>query len=231
MLIDLREGDKEGGGRNVHVRINCFLFAPRLRTTGHGTQNLGMCPDKELNLWPFGLLTMLQPTWATPMRTILTILLILQNWYSKKILFNRDIWRWPRLLQDMVQSLLLYWFVGEARWSSAGSWWSRNQWRRVKEDSPPCAQRYPSQPCIFVETTKTFSLWRMNHPKVLWVVKFFLKNPVWPTSKLKKWGRMSAACALWLGSLCRAESRHRYVTTLCVRHPLTCATWLFCFLH
>ena len=52
MFIDFRERKVRGRKRNIGVR-NITGLSPTLPNPD-GTHSLGMCPDQELNLQPFG---------------------------------------------------------------------------------------------------------------------------------------------------------------------------------
>ena len=65
MLIDFHL--RKGKGERKRERNNTQL-PPVGASTGDRTCNLGMCPDKELNLWPFGVWYDTPTNWTTPVR-------------------------------------------------------------------------------------------------------------------------------------------------------------------
>ena len=65
MFIDFKERGKERereGERNIDAREKHQLVASH----GDQTWNLGMCPDQELDLWPFNVWDHVPTNWATP---------------------------------------------------------------------------------------------------------------------------------------------------------------------
>ena len=65
-----RETERERCDRETS--IGCLLICS---LTGNRTLNLGICPDQELNPWPFSLRDKAPTNWATPARDLLLFLI------------------------------------------------------------------------------------------------------------------------------------------------------------
>ena len=62
MLIDFYRGRQGGRERNIYVREKHQSVSSHTCLTRDWTHNPGMCPDQELNQWPFALWTAAQAT-------------------------------------------------------------------------------------------------------------------------------------------------------------------------
>ena len=82
MLIDFRErremGEKEREKEKERVTLlwqrSIHRLPPLCTLTGMQTHNLGMWPDRELNLQPFGVQDNASTSWASPGRALVLIL-------------------------------------------------------------------------------------------------------------------------------------------------------------
>ena len=61
LYLERGEEKEKEGERNIHVREKYWLVASHTPPNGDLTHNPGVCPDWELNLWPFGSQAALNP--------------------------------------------------------------------------------------------------------------------------------------------------------------------------
>ena len=90
-LTDSRERGREGErGRETSMAERNMDWLPLIWTpTWDRTWNLGMCPDWELNPWPFGLRDDAPTNWATPARAGNFYLIFSSNWS-----YGEQNWGW-----------------------------------------------------------------------------------------------------------------------------------------
>ena len=61
LYLERGEEKEKEGERNIHVQEKYWLVASHTPPNGDLTHNPGVCPDWELNLWPFGSQAALNP--------------------------------------------------------------------------------------------------------------------------------------------------------------------------